>query len=231
MRATVRWRAAEKLGRSALVVGAVGLTLGSGLFTAGSALASNSVEPGNLIFTPANGSTTGTTTWHTTDGCPVGYRQSAQISVFSSKGVLLSRISPVAGGVLSGPFSGTLLGTMSQILNFAQVKPGGQLLFMVGCYSQVSGTGKVTWMQSATITRSATKSYSANAGSVPAKVTGPGVAGTAQSGSGQVDSVPLTVTNGSNTLEDALIAGACGLAVAVGGVVLYRRRQNRSRLA
>jgi hypothetical protein len=223
--------AARRLRRTALVVGAVALATGSGLLTAGSALASADVEPGNLVFTPANGASTGVTTWHTTDGCPVGYRQSAQVSIFSN-GVLLSRISPVVGGNLTGPFSGSLLGSMSEILNFAHVKQGGQLLFMVGCYSLVSGTGNVQWMQSTQITRSTGASYSANAGSVPSRVTGPGVKGTLQtaSGSGQVQSVPLTVTNGSSPLEAALIAAACGLAVATGGVVWYRRRQNRSSL-
>jgi hypothetical protein len=231
MRAKARSRAAGGLRRT-VVVGAVGLTLGSGVFAAGSALASNSVEPGNLIFTPANGSITEPTTWHTTDGCPVGYRASAEVSIFTSKGALLSHISPTVDEGLTGPFSGTLDGTLSQIYKFAQVRPGGQLLFMVGCYSLISGGGHVQWMQSAVITRPASSksSYSASAGSVPARVTGPGVAGAGQSGTGQVDSVPLTVTNGSNALVKGLIAAACGLAVAIGGIVWYRRRQNRSRL-
>jgi hypothetical protein len=234
--ANVRWRAAGGLRRTALVVGAVGLTVGSGMLTAGSALASNSIEPGNLIFTPANGASSGTTTWHTTDGCPVGYRASAQMSIFSSKGVLISRISPTVGLGLNGPFSGTLDGKLSAILKFAQIKPGGQLLFVVGCYSRLGGTGNVQWTQSAVITQSSTgKSYaaSAGAGSLPSAVRGAGVTGTGHSGSGsgRTDSVAVTNTNAtSGAAEAGWIAGACALAVAIAGFVWFRRR-NRSRLA
>lgn len=231
--ANVRWRAAGGLRRAALVVGAVGLTAGSGLLTAGSALAASSLQPGNLIFTPSGGASSATTTWHTTDGCPVGYRASAQMSIFSSKGVLISRISPVVTYGLTGPFSGTLDGKLSAILNFAQVKPGGQLLFVVGCYSLVSGTGNVQWMQSAVITLSSNgKSYSAGAGSAPSVVRGAGVTGTGHSGSGsgQTDSVAVTNTNStSGAAEAGWIAGACAVVVAIAGVIWIRRR-NRSQL-
>jgi hypothetical protein len=221
------------LRRAALLVGAVGLIAGSGLFAAESALASSSLEPGNLVFTPAGGANSATTTWHTTDGCPVGYRASAQMSMFSSKGVLLSRISPVVAYGLTGPFSGTLDGKLSAIFDFAQIKPGGQLLFVVGCYSLVSGTGNVQWMQSAVITLSSNgKSYSANAGSAPSVVRGAGVTGTGHSasGSGQADSIAVTNTNGtSGVAEAAWIAGACAIVAAIAALIWIRRR-NRSQL-
>jgi hypothetical protein len=212
-----------------LVAGVVGLTAAPGLLTASSVLAASDIEPGNLIFMPASGAAASTPTWHTADGCPVGYRASAQVSIFSSKGAFLSRISPAVTIGLTAPFGGTLEGTLSAILNFAQVKPGGQLLFVVGCYSQNSGTGNVQWIQSAAVTRSSDgTSYSSGSGSLPSTLTGPGVAGTGPS-SGK-DSVAVTVTNGNSGATIAWIAGACVLLIVLGAFAWIRRR-NRSQLA
>ncbi len=245
--ANVRCRAAGRLRRTALAVGVVGLTAGSGLLTAGSAFASSSLQPGNLIFTPASGISSATPTWHTTDGCPAGYRGSAQMSIFNSKGVLLSRISPAVYSGLTGSFSGTLDGKLSAILKFAQIKAGGQLLFAVGCYSGPGGTGSVQWVQSAVIgVASNGTSYSASAGSAGSagsaqSLTGAGSAGSAQSatgsgsgqstsGSGQAASTTATDTSDSTSqVQAAWIAGLCGLVVATVGFVWVRRR-NRSRL-
>jgi hypothetical protein len=241
--AKVRWRAAGGLRRTALVVGAVGLTAGSGLLTAGSALASTSLQPGNLIFTPASGASSAMPTWHSTDGCPAGYRGSAQMSIFNSKGVLLSRISPAVAPVVA-PFSGTLDGKLSAILSFAKIRAGGELLFVIGCYSGLGGTGNVQWVQSAVIGLSSTgTSYSASAGAAQAAAadgtaqaaagSGTGGSGTAQSASlAQAASTTSTSTSGggSSQAEAAWIAGACGLVVAIGGLIWIRRRNNRSRL-
>jgi hypothetical protein len=229
----VRCRAASGLRGAALVAGAVGLTAASGLLTAGSALASTSLEPGNLVFTPASGGNSGTPAWHTTDGCPVGYRGSAQMSIFNSKGLMLSRISPAVNAGLANPFSGTLEGKLSAILKFAQIKAGGQLLFVVGCYSLISGTGNVEWMQSAVITVASNgTSYSAGAGSAPSALTGAGVKGTGQSasGSGQEDSVATSASGTSTGAEAAWIVGACAVVLAIVGLVWRRRRNDRSRL-
>lgn len=243
--ANVRCRGAGRLRRAAVAVGVVGLTVGSGLLTAGSAFASSGLQPGNLIFTPASGVSSATPTWHTKDGCPVGYRGSAQMSIFTSKGLLISRISPAVYIGLTSSFSGTLDGKLSAILKFAQIKAGGQLLFVVGCYSGPGGTGNVQWVQSAVIGLSSNAtSYSASAGSAQAAAAaGSGqaaAAGTGQSAGGssakqsissaQAASTTLASTTGaSSQAEAAWIAGACGLIVAVAGVIWVRRR-NRSRL-
>jgi hypothetical protein len=231
--AKVRRQAGTGIRRAALVVGAVGLTAGSGLLTVGPALAASSLEPGHLVFTPAGGASSTTTAWHTTDGCPAGYRGSAQMSLFTSKGVLLSRISPAVNVSLTAPFSGTLDGDVSAIFKFAKVKPGGQLLFVVGCYSLLSGTGKVQWMQSAAIKLSSDgKSYAASAGGVPSAVRGAGVAGTGNSasGAGQTDSVAVTDTSAASSVAEAgWIAGAGAVVLAIAGII-WNRRRNRSRL-
>jgi len=242
--ANVRCRAAGRFRRTALAVGVVGLTAGSGVLTAGSAFGSSTLQPGNLIFTPASGVSSATPTWHTTDGCPVGYRGSAQMSIFNSKGVLLSRISPAVYSGLAGSFSGTLDGKLSAILKFAQIKAGGQLLFAVGCYSGPGGTGSVQWVQSAVVGLASNgTSYSATVGSASTaqSLTGAGSAGSAQSatgsGSGQsasssghaASTTATDTSDSSSQVQAAWIAGLCGLVVATVGFVWVRRR-NRSRL-
>jgi hypothetical protein len=231
--AHVRSRVARGLRRSVLVAGAVGLTAASGMLTTGSALASASgLQPGNLVFTPASGASSATPTWQTTDGCPAGYRQSAQVSIFSTKGVLLSRASPAVNGGLTGPFSGTLDADLQFILNYAQVKPGGQLLFVVGCYSQVSGTGNVQWLQSEAIALASNgKSYSSNAdfSGAPSVVRGAGVTGTGHSGSGsdQSESVNVASTSGPSGATIAFIAAACCLVVVAAAIWIRRRRSSQ----
>jgi hypothetical protein len=244
--AKVSWRPAGGLRRTALLVGAVGLTAGSGLITAGSAFASGSggLEPGNLIFTPASGASSATPTWHTTDGCPVGYRHSAQMSIFTPKGVLISRISPAVYGGLTSSFSGSLEGKVSAILSYAKIPAGGNLLFVVGCYSGPGGTGNVQWVQSAVIgLASSGTSYSASAGSAQAAAAaaasgagGAGGAGGGQSGTGSattqtIGSEQVASTSATSTGAVAVwIAGACAIVLAVVGLVWYRRRSDRSRL-
>jgi LPXTG-motif cell wall-anchored protein len=236
--ANVRCRAASRLRRAALVVGAVGLTAGSGLLTAGSASAASSLQPGNLVFTPASGGSSATPTWHTTDGCPVGYRGSAQMSIFSSKGVLISRISPAVYRGLTGSFSGTLEGKLSAILTYAKIPAGGNLLFVVGCYSGPGGTGNVQWVQSAVIGLSSNStSYSASAGSAEAAA----AAGTAKSASGSstgqsaslgqdATTTATTASSASGPAVTAWVVAVGVLIVAIVGLVWYRRRKDRSRL-
>jgi hypothetical protein len=233
--ANVRSRAAGRLRHAALALAAAGLATGSGLLTAGSALASTGLQPGNLIFTPTAGADTATPSWRTTDGCPVGYRQSAQVAIFSTKGDFLSRISPAVSTGLTGPFSGTLDGSLSSILRYAQVKPGGQLLFVVGCYSMVGGTGNVQWQQSEAIKLAASGtafSSTSDFSGTPSVVRGAGVAGTGRStsGSGQSEAVNVASTSGPSGATVAFIAAACCLLLAI-AVAVWIRRRNRSQLS
>ncbi len=215
------------------------MVAGTGM-TTGSALASVASQPGSLLFRPATGALTLTPTWTTSNGCPAGYRQSAQMSLFTANGKFLSRISPAVYTVTTA-FTGTLDGSMGQILHFARVADGGTIEFAIGCYTQVGGTGQVTWIQSAIVTLSSTgNSYTASSNSSGASGSlstqeVPGSSGGSQgSGSGQGQSVATTTTadsSGMNSAAEAgLIAGCCAVVVAIIGFVLYRRRQDRSRL-
>jgi hypothetical protein len=222
--------------RLAVVLGAVGVIAGPAI-TTGSALASVASQPGNLQFRPATGALTLTPTWTTTDGCPAGYRQSAQMSLFNAHGKFLSRISPAVYTVTTA-FTGTLDGTMGQILHFARVADGGTIEFAIGCYTQVGGTGQVTWVQSASVTLSASgNSYtasSATSGSPSTQTSTASSGGSQGSDSGPGQSVATTTTADSSGMgsaaEAGLIAGCCAVVVAIIGFVLYRRRQDRSRL-
>ena len=209
--------------------------------TTGSAMASVGSQPGSLAFRPATGALTLAPTWTTTDGCPSGYRQSAQMSLFSAHGGFLSRISPAVYTVTTA-FTGTLDGTMGQIMHFARVADGGRIEFVIGCYTQVGGTGSVKWVQSAIVTLSASgDSYSASSvssassGSSGTQGSASGSA-TGQQGStsGQGQGVATTPTADSTGMsggaEAGLITGSCAVVLAIIGFVLYRRRQDRSRL-
>jgi hypothetical protein len=207
-----RWRTARRVRRAVLVLALAGVTTGAGLATAGFALAAGGSQPGSLILSPASGATTLRPTWSTSDGCPAGHQQSAEMSEFNTNGTLASRISPVVNGNVTGAFSGTLDGNIGELLHVTDIKNGGTIEFAIGCYSLVGGTGSVEFVQSAQLTlSSAGTSYTARA------------SGSAVDGS-------FTSTSDTGTeAEAAVIAGACGLVVAIAGIAWYRRR-NRSRL-
>jgi hypothetical protein len=242
--ANVGSRAVGGLRRAALVAGAIGLTASAGLLTAGSALASSGLQPGNLILQPASGAVSATPTFATKDGCPTGYQDSAQVSMFAANGTLISRISNVVP-LPANAFHGTLEGSIGALLKFAGVPAGGHSLWAVGCYTGEGGTGNVQWVQYMVVNLSAdAKSYSISSG---AGQLASGSGSATQSASSSVTKQP-TLSNlygqvasaqypdpaasssgGGSQLQAGLIAGACGLAVASAGVFFYRRR-NRSRL-
>jgi len=181
-----------------LLFALVGMMTGAGLETAGLALAATGSEPGNLILSPASGPATSTPTWSTTDGCPAGHQGSAEVSEFNSNGTLASRISVTVNSGLTAAFRGTFDGKIGAMLRVTDIKKGGKVEFAVGCYSLEGGTGSVVFVQSTMVTLSSSgTSYT-----------------TSSSG-----------TSGTGTqVEAALIAGVCGLAVAVAGIAWYRRR-------
>src|SRR5215472_8833877 len=104
-----RWRAATRIRRVAILLGALGMIAGTGLVTAGLALAAGvGSEPGNLALSPAQGPIGTTPTWATTDGCPSTNQVSAQLAEFDTSGNEAGGlISPAVGNVTSA-FSGTL---------------------------------------------------------------------------------------------------------------------------
>jgi hypothetical protein len=218
------------------LLSAIGMIAGVAITTAAPALAGVGSEPGNLKFKPASGATALTPTWSTTDGCPTGYRGSAQMSVFTTGGMFLSSISNVAYDVTSS-FSGTLDGKISAILRFAHVHDGGSLEFVVGCYSQIGGTGKFKWLQSTLVTVSSDgESYTTGApGGQQGSTSGQAAATSATNNAGGT-AVSNTSASGAYASGGlgapalaGLIAAACALVAGTAGFVWYRRR-NRSRL-
>jgi hypothetical protein len=130
----------------------VGITTGTGLVTAGLAVAASGSQPGNLVLSPASGATTLQPIWSTTDGCPSGYQGSAEVAEFKPDGTFASRISTVVNSGLTKAFQGTLDSKMDALLRFTGVANGGSVEWAVGCYSLEGGTGSVQYVQSTMIT-------------------------------------------------------------------------------
>src|SRR5271165_3372506 len=147
--AKARWRAATRIRRAVVLIGAVGMIAGVGLLTAGFALATGvGGEPGNLVLNPSSGALNKTPTWSTTDACPAGNNTSAQLGEFNPDGTQASLISPAVGGVTSA-FSGTLDGSVGALLGFAGVTASnpGTLEWAIGCWNGPGGTGTVKYVQ------------------------------------------------------------------------------------
>jgi LPXTG-motif cell wall-anchored protein len=247
-----RRRRIGALRRSVVIAGALWLTSAAGLLTAGSALASGGLEPGNLVLQPASGAISLAPMFATTDGCPTGYQGSAQVSMFGPNGTLISRISAVVP-TPTAAFHGTLEGSIGALLKFAGVSAGAASQWAVGCYTGAGGTGNVRWVQYTLVKLSADgKSYSISPGNgQSASGSGNGQSASG-SGNGQSPSSSATkqpalanlygqvasahypnpgspVSSTGNQAEAALIAGISGLVVAGAGIFFYRRR-NRARL-
>jgi hypothetical protein len=229
------------LRRTILVLGVIGLTAGTAAVSAGSALASVGTEPGNVKLSPARGAGTLTPTWSTTDGCPAGYRGSAQMAEFTPGGRLISRISPTVA-VVTTAFRGTLDGTIGAILRETLVRKGSTVVFAVGCWSLEGGTGKVKYTQSTKVTYSsagtAYTTSSANGGSAASSAGGQGSTsgssgGQQGSASGNRQSLSAIDTADSSGMNAgalaALSSAGCLLLLGLGGYAWHRRR-DRSRL-
>jgi hypothetical protein len=132
--------------RLAVASAAVGMITGTGLLTAGFAMAANTLESGNLTLTPNSGPVSTQTTWATTDACPTGFQGSAVVSEFNTDGSFASNISPVVDSPAAA-FSGTLQGSISTELSATNVTNGGTVALAVGCFSQSGGTGNVEYVQ------------------------------------------------------------------------------------
>jgi hypothetical protein len=159
------------------------------------------------------------------------------MSIFTTGGRFLSSISNVAYNV-TGSFSGMLDGKMSAILRFANVHDGGSLEFVVGCYSQIGGTGTSRWLQSTLVTLSSDgTSYTTStpsgqqgstSGSQPGGTSAANNAGGA--GANNTSAAGAHTGGGMSALAlAALVAAACALVGGAAGYIWYRRR-NRSRL-
>jgi hypothetical protein len=132
--------------RLALALGAVGLIGGTGLLTAGFAMAANALEQGNLTLTPNSGAVSSQATWATTDACPTGFQGSAVLAAFNTNGSFARDISPVVNNPTAA-FNGTLQGTIGTELSATNVTNGGTVALAVGCFSQSGGAGNVEYVQ------------------------------------------------------------------------------------
>src|SRR6516165_3956269 len=141
-----RWRSISVIRRVVVLFGSVGMIAGAGLLTAGFALASGSLEPGNLSLSQSSGAVTQTPTWSTTDGCPSGFQGSAGLSVFNTDGSLAGPVSPVVASPTAA-FQGTLTGDVGSVLATTNVTNGGTVALAIGCYSQASAMGNVKYVQ------------------------------------------------------------------------------------
>jgi hypothetical protein len=203
---TLKWPPTGRLRRTVLMLGVIGATAAGLLFTAAAAQAVTGTQPGSLSLKPASGATTLTPTWSTTTACPAGYQTSAVLYALNTNGSIGSSISPTVSNVTSA-FSGTLLGPVGKLFSLGtNVRNGGTSKWVVACSAGRGGTGKTTYVQSATVTLSADgRSYTSSTPS-------------ASSATGSAQSVPWLLIG----LGIVLAA-----AVVVGGWQAWRWRRRR----
>src|SRR5215472_17020438 len=120
-----KWGTAGRLRRGAVLLGVVGLTAGAAVMSAGSALAANGSQPGNLTLSPASGALTLQPTWSTSTGCPAGNQGSAVIEEFNTDGNPATRVSNVVAAPASPITNATLQGNMGALLSSSNITPGG----------------------------------------------------------------------------------------------------------
>ena len=162
------------------------VAVGAGLLGACAAQASQAPQA-SVTLHPASGPTNSTPTWSTNVACPAGFRGSAILRAIKPDGTTFS-LSGVTNSV-TAPFSGTLLGSISEIQTVAGVRNGGTEKFVVLCWSGPSATGTPRMEMSMYIT------YSANGASYTTSATAPASASGAGAGAGSTSS--STSTTGS----------------------------------
>jgi hypothetical protein len=164
MNIKLKWGTAGRLRRGAVILGVVGLTAGAAVMTAGSALAANGSQPGNLTLNPASGAATLTPTWSTSTACPAGNQAAAQVSEFNTDGTLASRISNVVNSPTAPITNATLQGSVGALLGSTNLPAsGGTVEWAVGCYAGAGATGAVVYVQSTFVTLTSAGQYSTSA--------------------------------------------------------------------
>jgi hypothetical protein len=143
----LKWPSPGRLRRTVLTVGAAGACVGGMLFIAAPAQAVVGTDPtlGTIVLSPTSGSSSTTTTWSTTDGCPSGFQTSAglyEVDYGSTSSPPL--VTEVSGTVnLSGgaaiPAGQALAEDVPDALAAAGVPVGGTDEWVVKC-SSVSGS-------------------------------------------------------------------------------------------
>jgi hypothetical protein len=168
---------ARWIGRGALVLTLAVVTSGAAGLAAGPALALTGSQPGDLMLSPATGSTllsatsTPPLTWSTSTPCPAGFQGSAAVEEVSDgtpNGVISGTVTNVAA-----PFSGVFLsGTdMALILQGTGLTLPFTVEFVVGCAAGANLTGATEYVQSTFVTDSADGTRYTTSATYPAQAT------------------------------------------------------------
>jgi hypothetical protein len=143
-----------RFGRAALLLGAVGATVGGMMLGAGTAHAIVGKNPGLVQLSPASGPTSSKPTWSTSTACASGFQGSAVLREVHADLATTNSVSTVVNGT-AAPFSGTLQGTMAQVQFHGGIPNGGTQELVVICFSGPSLTGSSDPEQDIFITYSA----------------------------------------------------------------------------
>lgn len=132
----------RKVGRTAVLLGVAGATLGFTVLGTGVAHAVVGKNPGAVNLNPTTGPTSSAPTWATTTACGTGFQGSAVFREVHSDGTTTNNISAATNSVVA-PFSGTLQSgvTMAAIQSAGGIQNGGTQELVVVCFSGPSGTG------------------------------------------------------------------------------------------
>lgn len=135
---------AGRFGRTTLLLGVAGATVGGMLLTAACSSATAGQNPAasgaGVALSAASGPVSSTPTWSTAVACPSGYQGSATFKEVHSDGVSTNLIAPIVNGT-AAPFKGTLQASIAQIQAAGGIRDGGTQKLFVTCYSGQSGTG------------------------------------------------------------------------------------------
>jgi hypothetical protein len=156
---------AGRLGRSALMLGVAGATVGGMLLAAGPAQAAVGKNPGAVTLSPTSGATTLTPTWATSIACATGFQGSAVFRAVKPDGTTVS-ISTAVNGTAS-PFSGTLQGSVAQIQSLSGAANGTTQEWVVVCFSGQALTGTSDNEMSTFVTYDATGANFTSSGTAP----------------------------------------------------------------
>jgi len=143
----------RKVGRTTMLLGVAGATLGALVIGAGTAHAAVGKNPGAVNLNPTTGATSSTPTWATTVGCASGFQGSAVFREVHADGTT-NNISAVTNQVVS-PFSGKLEGPLPLIKQLGSIPNGHTQQFVMICFAGPSATGTLDVAMSVYITYSA----------------------------------------------------------------------------
>ena len=157
----------RKVGRTAVLLGVAGATLGFTVLGTGVAHAVVGKNPGAVNLNPTSGATSSTPTWATTQGCASGFQGSAVFREVHSDGTSTNNISAANNNVVAA-FSGTLQANLAQIQAAGGIPNGGTQELVVICFSGPSATGSADPEMDIFVTYSADGSTYATSASPPA---------------------------------------------------------------